>query len=67
VLRRFGLTETQVVETHVAFRAAVHGFVHLEARKALAADASRADEHFDFFVGLLAAGLRAIAPAVRHD
>jgi AcrR family transcriptional regulator len=60
VLRSFGLSEDQVLEAHVAFRAAVHGFVHLEARDALAARPS-ADEHFAFFLGIFSAGLRAIA------
>ena len=59
VLRSFGLSEEQVLEAHVAFRAAVHGFVHLEAREALAARAS-ADEHFEFFVQLFSAGLHAL-------
>jgi AcrR family transcriptional regulator len=62
VLRSYGLEEHQVVEAHVAFRAAVHGFVHLEARDALAARPATPDGHFDFFVELFAAGLRAIAP-----
>ncbi len=61
VLRRFGLSETQVRESHLAFRAAVHGFVHLEAHQGLAADAAGADRHFEFFVGLFAAGLHAVA------
>jgi AcrR family transcriptional regulator len=60
VLRSFGLSEEQVLEAHVAFRAAVHGFVHLEAREALAARAS-ADEHFEFFVQVFSAGLHALA------
>lgn len=60
VLRSFGLTEDQVREAHVAFRAAVHGFVHLEARDALAARPS-ADEHFTFFLQIFAAGLRTLA------
>jgi AcrR family transcriptional regulator len=59
VLRSFGLSEDQVLEAHVAFRAAVHGFVHLEARNALASRAS-ADEHFEFFLRIFAAGLRAL-------
>lgn len=62
VLRSYGLEEHQVLEAHVAFRAAVHGFVHLEARDALAARPATPDGHFDFFVELFAAGLRAIAP-----
>jgi AcrR family transcriptional regulator len=61
VLRSYRLTEEQVLEAHVAFRAAVHGFVHLEARGALSARPLPAGEHFDFFVGLFAAGLRTIA------
>jgi hypothetical protein len=48
------------LEAHVAFRAAVHGFVHLEARDALAARAS-ADEHFEFFLRIFAAGLHELA------
>jgi AcrR family transcriptional regulator len=60
VLRSFGLGEDQVLEAHVAFRAAVHGFVHLEARDALAARAS-ADEHFAFFLQIFAAGLHELA------
>jgi AcrR family transcriptional regulator len=60
VLRCFGLSEEQVLEAHVAFRAAVHGFVHLEARDALAARAS-ADEHFAFFLRIFAAGLHDLA------
>lgn len=60
VLRSFGLAEGCVLEAHVAFRAAVHGFVHLEARGALAARAS-AGEHFEFFLRIFAAGLHALA------
>ena len=62
VLRTYGLEEQQVVEVHLAFRAAVHGFVHLEARDALGARDRSADEHFDAFVELFTGGLRAIAP-----
>jgi AcrR family transcriptional regulator len=62
VLRSYGLAEDQVREAHVAFRAAVHGFVHLEARDALPARPARANDHFDSFLALFAAGLRAIAP-----
>lgn len=63
VLRSYGIDETQVVEAHVAFRAAVHGFVHLEAQDALASRPPTSDEHFDFFVQLFAAGLRQLAAA----
>jgi AcrR family transcriptional regulator len=67
VLRSYGLPEQQVVEVHLAFRAAVHGFVHLEARDALGARTRTADEHFDALVDLFAAGLRALAPAQDGD
>jgi Tetracyclin repressor-like, C-terminal domain len=70
VLRAYGLRESQVREAHIAFRAAVHGFVHLEARGALAAPPAKATEHFDFFVSLFAAGLRTVSaetPAARRD
>lgn len=60
VLRGYGLSEPEVRESHVAFRAAVHGFVHLEARNALTRG-SQATEHFDFFIALFASGLRAMA------
>lgn len=63
VLRSYGLTEQQVREAHIAFRAAVHGFVDLEARDGLAAPPAKATKHFDFFVGLFAAGLRAVSLA----
>lgn len=66
VLRSYGLEEGQVLEAHVAFRAAVHGFVHLEARDALASRPAAPDEHFDFFLELFAAGLRTIAPVSRR-
>jgi AcrR family transcriptional regulator len=62
VLRGYGLTEEQVLEVHLAFRAAVHGFVHLEARDALGARAKTADDHFAAFVELFAAGLGALTP-----
>ena len=65
VLRSFGLSEGQVLEAHVAFRAAVHGFVHLEARDALASRAS-ADEHFAFFLQIFAAGLHQLAERPGH-
>jgi AcrR family transcriptional regulator len=58
VLRWYGLTEAEVVEAHLAFRATVHGFVHLEARDALPVRGARPDEHFDFLIRLFAAGLR---------
>jgi AcrR family transcriptional regulator len=61
VLRGYGLDKRQVVEAHVALRAAIHGFVHLEARDALGPSSSAAD-HFDFFITLFAAGLRSMAP-----
>jgi len=61
VLRSYGLTEDQVREAHLSFRAAVHGFSHLEARDALGASPVSADAHFDFFIRLYAAGLRALA------
>ena len=60
VLRWYGLSEPEVVEAHLAFRAAVHGFVHLEARDALPARVSQPDEHFDFLIRLFAAGLRSL-------
>ena len=63
VLRSYGLDENQVREAHVAFRAAVHGFAHLEARGALPARPATANDDFDAFIALFAAGLRAIAPA----
>lgn len=65
VLRSYGIDEAQVVEAHVAFRAAVHGFVHLEAQDALAARPPTPDEHFDFFVDLFAEGLRALSTTTR--
>jgi AcrR family transcriptional regulator len=65
VLRSYGLSDEQVLEAHVAFRAAVHGFVHLEARGALSARPLPAAEHFDFFVRLFAAGLRTLAVSRR--
>jgi AcrR family transcriptional regulator len=70
VLGAYGLDEMQVREAHIAFRAAVHGFVHLEARGALCAPPARASQHFDFFVRLFAAGLRSFSaepPAARRD
>jgi len=62
VLRTYELDEQQVLEVHLAFRAAVHGFVHLEARDALGVRARSADAHFDALVELLAGGLGAMAP-----
>lgn len=60
VLRSYDLSDAQVVEAHVAFRAAVHGFVHLEAHHALGLHqrGRKPDRSFDFFVTLFAAGLR---------
>jgi AcrR family transcriptional regulator len=66
VLRSYGLDENDVRDAHVGFRAAVHGFVHLEARGALPARRGSADDHFDAFVALFAAGLRATAPTTRR-
>jgi AcrR family transcriptional regulator len=60
VLRSYGLDDEQVRRAHLAFRAAVHGFVHLEARDALGSGSDAPDEHFDFFIGLYAAGLRSL-------
>ena len=57
VLRGFGVPEEDVVRAHVAFRAAVHGFVHLEARSAL--PSRDRDGDFEYFVDLFAAGLAA--------
>lgn len=61
VLRSYGLDDNQVRESHVAFRAAVHGFCHLEARDALPARPAKANDDFDAFISLFSAGLRAIA------
>jgi len=55
VLRGFGLGEAEVVRAHVAFRAAVHGFVHLEASGAM--PSRDRDGDFEYFVDLFAAGL----------
>jgi AcrR family transcriptional regulator len=65
VLRSYGLDDEQVRQAHLAFRAAVHGFVHLEARDALGSGSDAPDAHFDFFIDLYAAGLRSLAGAVR--
>jgi AcrR family transcriptional regulator len=61
VLRSYGLDDEQVRQSHLAFRAAVHGFVHLEARDALGSGTDAPDAHFDFFIDLYAAGLRSLA------
>lgn len=66
VLRWYGLGEDEVVEAHLAFRAAVHGFVHLEARDALPARVACPDDHFDFLIRVFAAGLRSL-DTVRVD
>lgn len=63
---RQGLDENQVRQSHVAFRAAVHGFAHLEARGVLPADSATANDDFDLFVALFAAGLRSIAGLSRR-
>lgn len=65
VLRAHGLDEEQVLETHLAFRAAVHGFVHLEARDALGVRERTADEHFAALAELFAAGIGALAAGRR--
>ena len=65
VLRSYGLDENQVRQSHVAFRAAIHGFAHLEARGALPARPATANDDFDAFVALFAAGLRSIARPAR--
>jgi hypothetical protein len=57
VLRAYDLDAIQVRQAHTAFRAGVHGFVHLEAHAALPAINRSADADFDFFVRLFAAGL----------
>lgn len=61
VLRSYRLTDDQVRQAHLAFRATVHGFVHLEARDALGSGSDAPDEHFDFVIDLYAAGLRSLA------
>jgi AcrR family transcriptional regulator len=61
VLRSYGLDDDQTRRAHLAFRATVHGFVHLEAHGALGSGTQSPDEHFDFIVGLYAAGLRSLA------
>jgi AcrR family transcriptional regulator len=69
VLRAYGLDEDQVRAAHTAFRAAVHGFVHLEAHAALPAGGESADDDFDFFISLFGAGLAAAgrSESLRQD
>lgn len=58
VLRSFGIPEADVPRAHVAFRSAIHGFVHLEARRASSSRDSDGD--FEYFIDLFAAGLTAL-------
>lgn len=60
VLRSYGLAEETVVNVHVALRAAIHGFVHLEAQSALGRDTD-SDLSFHVFLDLLAVGLTTLA------
>jgi AcrR family transcriptional regulator len=57
VLRSYGLTEARVRETHLLLRAAVHGFVNLEAQGLLGA--ADADRSFTSMVELFRQGLHA--------
>ena len=61
MLRSYGLDDDQTRRAHLAFRATVHGFVHLEAHGALGSGTPSPGEHFDFIVDLYAAGLRSLA------
>ena len=65
VLRSLGLSEPDVVRAHVALRAAVHGFVHLEASGAL--PSRDGDGDFEYFVDLFAAGVATADARERSD
>ena len=56
VLRSYGLDEAHVRFAHAAMRAAIHGFVHLEARGAMGSG-NPVDEAFAYFIELLRNGL----------
>jgi AcrR family transcriptional regulator len=58
-LRAYGLSEDLVVNVHVALRATIHGFAHLEAQGALGWDAD-GDAAFAVLVDLFSAGLTAL-------
>jgi AcrR family transcriptional regulator len=60
VLRSYGLDEETVVDVHAALRAAIHGFVHLEAQAALGRGTD-GDRSFHVFLELLVAGLTVVA------
>jgi AcrR family transcriptional regulator len=62
VIRSFGLDEIEAVHAGRALRAAVHGFVALEARYAMTAESI--DESFDRMLRMLLRGLRS-APAIQ--
>jgi AcrR family transcriptional regulator len=61
VIRSFGLTGTEAVHLGRAVRAAIHGFVGLEARYALGPDS--VDESFAHLLALLSRGLTPAAVA----
>lgn len=59
VIRSFGLDGAEAVHTGRALRAAIHGFVVLEARYAMSAESI--DESFQRMLGMLVRGLHAPA------
>jgi AcrR family transcriptional regulator len=61
VLRSYGVPEEEIPSLHHMFRAAVHGFVHLEANNAISADVDP-DDAYEVFVRFLARGLKNRGP-----
>ncbi|WP_379628869.1 TetR/AcrR family transcriptional regulator [Pseudonocardia sp. GCM10023141] len=59
VLRTYGLTEAQVVHVHLVFRTSIHGFVDQEINDAIS-DVADPDTSFEYFLAILAAGIRSL-------
>lgn len=67
VFRSYGLDEDAVRHAHRAFRAAVHGFVHLEANGGMPGGPEERDRSYDAFIRLFAAGLRDFADPCHRE
>jgi AcrR family transcriptional regulator len=65
VLRSYGLDEERVRQAHALLRAAIHGFVGLEAQ-GLMRGPNGGDDDFQLFIELLRRGLHATHPTRRR-